>query len=105
MKRSNRNSAPSLGQGKKNIQHLQSTSYKTSAPSLQAARHPIPANVRFEVFQYDNFRCRQCGVSSGSGAVLEIDHIIPITKGGTNDRTNIKTLCQSCNLGKSNRIL
>ncbi|MGL4943487.1 MAG: HNH endonuclease [Thermoguttaceae bacterium] len=33
---------------------------------------------------------------------MHVDHIVPRSKGGTNDDDNLQTLCQKCNLGKSN---
>jgi hypothetical protein len=35
---------------------------------------------------------------------LKIEHIIPISKGGTNDESNLWLACRSCNLYKSNRV-
>jgi hypothetical protein len=37
--------------------------------------------------------------------VLVIDHLMPVSKGGTNDRDNLITACESCNQGKSDRLL
>ena len=37
--------------------------------------------------------------------LLEIDHIHPVSKGGTNDITNLITACQGCNSGKSDKTL
>lgn len=63
-------------------------------------RKPIPNRIRHQVFQRDGYRCRECGASVKDGATLEIDHIKPVAKGGTNDINNLQTLCKKCNRGK-----
>ena len=67
-------------------------------------RTPIPKTVRFEVFKRDSFKCQYCG-KSAPDVVLEIDHIKPVSKGGTNDIMNLVTACRDCNRGKTNREL
>lgn len=57
--------------------------------------------IRFAVFRMDNFTCCYCGRSvSEDGITLHVDHIKPVSKGGTNDISNLITSCQTCNLGK-----
>jgi hypothetical protein len=46
-------------------------------------------------------RCALCG----AGQRLTVDHVFPVSKGGTNDRSNLQCLCFSCNLKKSNKVL
>ena len=43
-------------------------------------------------------------VKCGSQENLEFDHIIPLSKGGSNTVRNIQLLCQKCNREKSNKI-
>ncbi len=50
-------------------------------------------------------KCQICGRSAKDGAILHIDHIIPISKGGRTEIDNLRTLCQSCNLGKGSSVL
>lgn len=48
-------------------------------------------------------QCVKCGASpkKNSEVTLEVDHIIPVAEGGTNDPKNLQTLCWSCNQGKT----
>ena len=76
----------------------------TTAFLRQQERNRITAGVRSKVLARDNYRCQHCGISAALGAVLHVDHIIPVSKGGTSDTDNLQTLCQDCNLGKSDRL-
>lgn len=67
-------------------------------------RVSIPKSVRFEVFKRDKFTCQYCG-ESAPNVVLEVDHIIPVSKGGSNDIMNLVTSCKDCNRGKSAKEL
>jgi predicted restriction endonuclease len=60
--------------------------------------------MRFNVLKRDNFACVQCGASPAKNpaVVLHIDHIKPWSNGGETEISNLQTLCQDCNLGKSN---
>lgn len=59
-------------------------------------RQHIPRKLRHEVFKRDGYRCRECGASKDETS-LEIDHIVPVARGGTNDIDNLQTLCRECN--------
>jgi hypothetical protein len=63
-------------------------------------RKPIPAEVRREVWRRDGGVCVKCG----SRRNLEYDHIVPVSKSGSNTTRNIKLLCEACNRAKSNLI-
>lgn len=67
-------------------------------------RKSLTNKVRFEIFKRDSFKCQYCG-KSAPDVVLEVDHIIPVAKGGTNDILNLVTSCHTCNSGKSDRKL
>lgn len=62
---------------------------------------------RFAILQRDKFRCRICGVAASDGehVRLEVDHIIPRSKGGGNETGNRWTLCFECNRGKGTKLL
>jgi hypothetical protein len=64
-------------------------------------RRSIAMSVRFRVFQRDLFQCCICHVA---GVRLEVDHIIPLSRGGEHTLDNMQTLCVPCNRGKSDRL-
>lgn len=62
-------------------------------------RH-IPKEVKVSVWRRDKGQCVQCS----SKEKLEYDHIIPVSKGGSNTERNIQLLCEKCNRQKSAKI-
>lgn len=67
-------------------------------------REPIGKKLRFEVFKRDRFICQYCGAKAPE-AVLHVDHINPVAKGGGNELVNLITACAACNGGKGARLL
>jgi 5-methylcytosine-specific restriction endonuclease McrA len=63
----------------------------------------ITLKVRMQVLKRDSLKCVYCGRKSPEVS-LEVDHIIPFSKGGSNHISNLQTLCFDCNRGKSNRF-
>lgn len=63
----------------------------------------IPPEVRKYVFERDRYQCRSCGQTQIE-VHLNIDHIIPLARGGSNDISNLQTLCQQCNQRKQHHI-
>lgn len=63
-------------------------------------REIIPEEVRIAVWRRDEGKCSKCG----SRKNLEYDHIIPISKGGSNTVRNIELLCEECNRKKKDHI-
>jgi hypothetical protein len=62
----------------------------------------VPDDVRYKVLAAARGRCALCGATSAERRI-EVDHIIPRSRGGSNDISNLKALCDLCNRGKSNR--
>lgn len=62
-------------------------------------RGKVSNKMRFSIYERDRYRCRKCG-AYGRYAQLEIDHIIPIAKGGKSTYDNLQTLCHNCNVEK-----
>lgn len=64
----------------------------------------ISKKTRFEIFKRDSFTCQYCG-RSAPDVLLQVDHIQPRSKGGTDDLLNLVTSCVDCNQGKKDRLL
>jgi hypothetical protein len=62
-------------------------------------KREIPSALRWEVWERDDFRCRECGARR----FLSVDHIKPESKGGTLCLENLRTLCSVCNGRKGDR--
>lgn len=74
--------------------------------SAAGQRALMTSKLRQKIKERDNFTCQQCGISveQEPHLLLEIDHIIPISKGGMTTESNLQTLCWRCNRSKSNKI-
>lgn len=70
-------------------------------------RAMMTAKLREFIKNRDNYTCCNCGNSTHAepNLLLEIDHIIPISKGGCTVEENLQTLCWKCNRAKSNKIV
>lgn len=74
--------------------------------ALAYQRNQIPADLRFSILARDGFRCRYCGKSAQDQSVtLEVDHIVPVSRGGTDLPSNLITACNVCNSGKADLLL
>ena len=73
---------------------------ETETYRRRCERSKMTLSLRYDVMRRDGFRCCLCGRSADSGIELEVDHIIPVSKGGTSGIDNLQTLCRDCNRGK-----
>lgn len=64
--------------------------------SIKVCRKRITEDIRAEVFSKDGGVCICCGLNEN----LQVDHIIPFSKGGKTTLDNFQTLCKSCNAKK-----
>lgn len=74
---------------------------------MSAKRERIPGTVKRMVLRRTDHRCWYCGDSlnvSGKQS-YEIDHVIPVASGGTNDPSNLVASCRSCNGKKADMTL
>ena len=68
-------------------------------------RRLMTKQLRDKIAQRDNFRCQLCGKRMEDGVGLQIDHIIPIAKGGKTVPSNLQVLCSKCNGRKSSKTI
>lgn len=64
-------------------------------------RGKVSNKMRFSIYEKDGYRCKRCGKKTND---LEVDHIIPIAKGGKSTYDNLQTLCHRCNVIKGSNI-
>jgi len=78
---------------------------RTSRAKDEDKRH-VKLGLRYEVLKRDRFRCALCGASPAThlDCVLHVDHVIPFSKGGKTRAENLRSLCESCNLGKGGAL-
>ncbi len=87
---------------RKRFEKLQLKFDKSSSPDdFSPVRPRIPESIRIEVWRRDSGKCARCG----SREKLEYDHIVPISKGGSNTARNIELLCELHNRSKSNNVV
>lgn len=73
-------------------------------PKIHRTRK-MTQSTRILVFERDNYTCQICGKTLKDGVKLEVDHIIPVSRGGSDNLNNLQTLCFDCNREKSDKIL
>lgn len=59
---------------------------------------------RFQILVSGNFTCAYCGCMPGADR-LHVDHLVPVSKGGSNDPANLCCACDTCNTRKSDAII
>ena len=78
----------------------------TAKAFAKEQRALMTKKLREYIKKRDNFTCCNCGNSTYKepNLLLEIDHIIPVAKGGCTVEDNLQTLCWKCNRAKSDKI-
>ncbi|WP_255585745.1 HNH endonuclease [Tsukamurella strandjordii] len=66
----------------------------------------MTSTLRNSIKRRDNYTCQICSLSMATepNLLLEIDHIIPVSRGGVSTPENLQTLCWRCNRSKSNKM-
>lgn len=75
--------------------------------TVRYQRSLMTKQLREEIKRRDNHTCQICGISTKDEPhlLLEIDHIIPLSKEGKTIESNLQTLCWRCNRKKGNKLL
>ena len=75
--------------------------------SIQGQRALMTSKLRENIKIRDNHTCQICSLSieDEKNLLLEIDHIIPLSKGGITSENNLQTLCWKCNRSKGSKII
>lgn len=58
--------------------------------------------LRRKIFSRDDYTCRYCGLRGGR---LECDHIVPVSRGGSNGEDNLTAACKPCNQAKRDKLI
>lgn len=79
----------------------------TAGAFAKEQRVLMTPKLRESIKERDHYTCCNCGNSTLTepNLLLEIDHIIPVSKGGLTEENNLQTLCWKCNRSKGNKIL
>lgn len=76
------------------------------SPKSKSLIHATSRNINWRlralVLMRDGAYCKLCGATPQDGAKLHVDHVIPWSKGGETIIENLQSLCEKCNIGKSN---
>lgn len=74
--------------------------------SVEGQRRLMTPKLRHEIIARDKFTCKQCGNSTRiePNLLLEVDHIVPVSKGGMTEESNLQTLCWKCNRSKGAKL-
>lgn len=81
---------------------------------MSGKRRNLPKNVRDAILQHDDYKCCECGVDvipekqdryDSRDNLAEIDHVIALADGGSDEPENMRTLCKKCNRRKQGREL
>lgn len=75
---------------------------KRTIASQQFKTQPVTTAVWREELELHGYKCAYCGCHA---PVLELDHVVPLARGGIHDRTNIVPACKSCNSSKGAKLL
>lgn len=84
---------------------------RRSAPPEQRTTRKLTKTKRMKIVERDRWKCRDCGcrvrddVDDRHPRKANVDHVIPVSRGGTNEEHNLQCLCRACNAKKRDRKL
>lgn len=79
----------------------------TMSAFTKEQRSLMTGKLRQRIKERDDYTCKYCGNSTHKepNLLLEIDHVIPVAKGGYTEESNLQTLCWKCNRSKSDKLI
>ena len=86
-----------------NTQRVRELERKYRARKREAEGNFLESEFQYLLYQYD-YKCAMCGRDL-SPKITHRDHIVPLSRGGSNDITNIQPLCETCNLSKHTKTI
>ncbi len=82
----------------------EAASIAPTTPPVRTSREvraTLPVRKRFFILKRDHYMCRLCKTA---GVPLEVDHVVPVGRGGSDALDNLQTLCIPCNRGKRDSL-
>lgn len=76
---------------------------ETRKYQMNLERVKMSKSLRYDILKRDGFKCQICGRAAKDGVKLHVDHILAVAKGGKTEKSNLRTLCDICNQGKSDK--
>lgn len=85
-------------------QVISEKAYELGISLVKSRRGWLSSGLRYDVMARAGFKCQCCGESpkKDNDVVLNIDHIVPVSLGGSDDFQNLQCLCRLCNTTKRN---
>lgn len=85
---------------------LESINFETTLKKYKSKsqRKLMTRELRESIMQRDNYTCQLCGKYMPDEIGLQVDHIIPVAKGGKSIPSNLQVLCSKCNGHKSDKL-
>lgn len=95
-----------IGELKLRYRKLRKAGFKGTMGELERKkqRRLMTPALRKIVMVRDDYTCQICGKYMPDGVGIEIDHIIPVAKGGKTTVDNLQVLCSDCNKKKSDKL-
>jgi 5-methylcytosine-specific restriction enzyme A len=74
---------------------------RAGAPVVSRPHDSRAARDRERVLRRDDYLCVHCRALGRVEVAVEVDHIVPLCDGGSNEQENLQSLCRSCHQSKS----
>ena len=78
---------------------------KTSHEERALIRKGLTLSLRYKILVRDKSTCQKCWKTVDDGIVPHVDHIQPVSRGGSNEESNLRVLCNTCNIKKNAKLI